>query len=624
MRVLRGLYCLLLLLLLVVASAPALAADTFMGYVSSATTNSIYVVDINGNGVQTTFAGGSVPVGVSLDITGKYLYVVNNAANTVTVYDSSDNVLKYTISLTGYGSGPNDIVFNSLGTKAYISMSGAGKIAVINTATRTPESTISVNASPRNLAYKANTGKLYVQHDNSMYITEIDCVTDTVSGSLNATVNVSDLAACKNSAVLIATCYDDDVVKTFDTGTRALSHSIPVGNGPQAVVVKGDDSAAYVVNKLDNNMMAFSLSSWTVTDTVTVGTWPLDIAINGDNSAVYIINGVSDNISVVSTSTVTLDASIALPDQPIRITIGKVAQEASNLVPMQVTFTVSSGAFRVTDANVSIYDAVTSVFIDSDNTDDAGNTVFWLIPGKRYTVTVSGSDVVSSTQSVQVQPNRDQYTINVQTTGWSWNPFDWFNTNGTGTNGSADARRSITSGYLATTIGTTGHIEVRYNDTTGETSSVAFQLYRRDAANATYVLADSGTVAANDAAYNFTILNSGNNTYRFYANGTNPLFGTVSRVGEHTFYNYNKVDMGWPESFYTYFDLAVFLIIAYISNRRKSVLIAGATFELFISWVFLIIGWMNGFGLMVPILITVFAIVLFAYAIAKWRVSEGY
>jgi hypothetical protein len=291
---------------------------------------------------------------------------------------------------------------------------------------------------------------------------------------------------------------------------------------------------------------------------------------------------------------------------------------------MQITFTVTSGALRVTDANVSVYDATTGVFISSDNTDDAGNTIFWIIPGKRYTVTVTGDDVVRSSQSVQVQPNRDQYTINVETTGMSWNPFDWFKTNGTGTTGSADQHKSITSGYTATTIGTTGYLDVKYNDTTGNTTSITFQLYHRNTTNNTYVLINSSTVAANNASFNFSILNSGNNTYRFYANGTNTFFGNVSRVGEHTFYNTAKLNLGWPQTFYTYFDILCFLLIGYMSAKRKSVMIAGATFLLVLSWVFLIIGWMSGFGLMVPILITVFAILLFAYAVAKWRWESGY
>jgi hypothetical protein len=336
-------------------------------------------------------------------------------------------------------------------------------------------------------------------------------------------------------------------------------------------------------------------------------------------------NFADNNISVISTSTNTVTGNINLSyANPEYAVISKVAAEDSTTAPMQVTFTILSGALIVTEANVSIYDANTGVFINSDNTDDAGNVIFWLIPGKRYTVNVTGDDVIQSSQSVQVQPTKEQYTINVETQGWSWNPFDWFNTNGTGTTGSADQHKSITGGYKATTITTTGYIEAYYNDTTGNTTSITFQLYHRNTTNNTYVLLNTTTIAANNASCNWTILNSGNKTYRFYANGTNPLYGNVSRAGEHTFYNTPKLNLGWPETFYQYFEILCFLLIGYMSAKRKSVMIAGATFLLVLSWVFLIIGWMSGFGLLVPIMITVFAILLFAYAIAKWRQESGY
>jgi hypothetical protein len=72
-----------------------------------------------------------------------------------------------------------------------------------------------------------------------------------------------------------------------------------------------------------------------------------------------------------------------------------------------------------------------------------------------------------------------------------------------------------------------------------------------------------------------------------------------------------------------YFEIMVFLIIWYMSTRRKAVMLAGSTFMLFASWVFLLVGWLNKFSLMVPVGICVFAILVFAYAIAKWRMESG-
>jgi YVTN family beta-propeller protein len=615
------LWPLLTIFILLLLASPAFASDTYMGYVTSRTMDTVMVFDPNTNAITTSISTGSQPRSVYLNPAGTYLYTVTLTGQSLEVYDTSDNKKVYTIALPEKGYM---VTANKLGTKLYVG-SIFTSIYVIDPATKTISKTITLadSSTVRGMTYAD--GKIYAACSGTNKVAVIDTTTDTLTGYITVGAGPGYLSANPTGTIVYVVNSGANTVSVIDTASGTVTATINVGNTPVGLTVNSQGSRVYVVNQVGGSVSVIDTSSNTVTATITVANSPQHAALEPNGQRLYVSNYGSNNMSIIDTSSNTVTGSINCSyNAPDYMFVGKVAATVESS-QMEVTFTITSGGIgRVTDANVSVYDATTGEFMDSDDTDDAGNVIFTLIVGKRYTVTVTGEGVISSSQSVQVQPNKDQYTINVQTTGWSWNPFDWFNTNGTTEQGSPDQRKSITSGYKATTSDTTGYLEVYYNDTTGQTSKIDFQLYYRNTTAGVYDLIDTGTVNSNNGTYNFTILNSGNKSYRFYANGTSTVFGNVSRMGSHTFYNYKPVNLGWPSTFYMYFDILVFLLIAYMSTKRESVMLAGATFELFVSWIFLIFGWMNGFGIIVPIMITVFAIILFVYAIARWRIRSGY
>jgi hypothetical protein len=169
-------------------------------------------------------------------------------------------------------------------------------------------------------------------------------------------------------------------------------------------------------------------------------------------------------------------------------------------------------------------------------------------------------------------------------------------------------------------------MEAQYNDSTGQTIGIVFDLHKYNLTSEQYELIDTASVAANSGSHNFTILNAVNGTYRVYANGTNYLFsqGNISRMGEHYFRPTYGYDMGWPAYLYNFFDILILIIIGLTSVKRHA--LAGAVFMLFMSWVFVLIGWTSNLGvsaLIIPVMLSVFTIIIFLYAAAKWRRETG-
>jgi YVTN family beta-propeller protein len=602
-------------------ATPAMAADAYLGFVSHTGANTVTVFDPNSNAVITTFSTDSSPRSLVVNPGGSYVYVACLFSKTVDVYRTGDYVKTATITMP---TGPYSLGTNADGDKLYVADTTT-KIYVINIATNTIEKTLTSTATGYGQMYLYN-DKMYIVKNTDGKVVVLDTITDTISTYITVGTLPAGIVGNPTVGKIYVANQGATTVSVINPATDTVTATIDVGaNGPIYPSINSEGTRLYVPCYASDVLKIIDTSSNTVIASVNTADQPMGSAVEPNNQYIYVANYVSNNISVISRATTSVVSSINLSySTPDYMGIWKIAGEISSSTPTQTTFTITSGVLKVTEANVSVYDAYTGEFISSDNTDDAGNVIFWLIPGKRYTVTVTGTDIVSSSQSVQVQPNRDLYTINVQTTEQWWNPFKWFNSNGTSTNGSVDVTKSITSGYTHTLIGTTGYIDVLYNDTTGQTTSVNFSLYYRNTTSGKYEFISNKVVAANNASNNFSILNAAGNSYRFYANGTNLLFSNdpIPRVGEYSFPS-APFNLGWPESWYMYFEIMVFLIIGYMSTRRKAVMLAGSTFMLFISWVFLLIGWLNSFSLLVPIMISVFAILVFAYAIAKWRMESG-
>jgi hypothetical protein len=288
---------------------------------------------------------------------------------------------------------------------------------------------------------------------------------------------------------------------------------------------------------------------------------------------------------------------------------------------IQVTFTVTTrGIIYYDNVNVSVYDALTNEFIDSDTTDTAGNVIFTLITGKRYTLNVTGDNIQNLNRDVQVQPSEDQYSIYVTPSDGLWNPFNWFKTNGTSTNGSADVSKSVS---VITAWGDAGagnsFFAAQYNDTTETTTSILFKLYYRNATSQAWDYISSQTVNDHNGIGNFTIASAGGKTYRINVTGTSPVWngGTVSRQAEHTFDGSYSFNMGWPSWAAMYIPLILILCAALMGTRRYE--LATGVFVVVVCWVFSLIGWIDWYGIIVSAVLTVLILV---YAVAKWRTEN--
>ena len=153
-----------------------IVADSFVG---AAITGTVSVVDLPTMTVTNTISTGLHPTGMAFF--GKYLLVANTYSDTISVIDTTKNVVAWTINLglpigipgqgSAYGAAPNSIAVNSKAGVAYVALYNANAVAVVNLsqgATSPVLGMIPVAYAPSSVVLDAANNTLLVANDKGI------------------------------------------------------------------------------------------------------------------------------------------------------------------------------------------------------------------------------------------------------------------------------------------------------------------------------------------------------------------------------------------------------------------------------------------------------------------------
>jgi len=134
------------------------------------------------------------------------------------------------------------------------------------------------------------------------------CYVNYVDYSYNCTFNWTNTTMPQYA---ITANYGSNNVSIVNLSTMAVAATIPVGNGPVAVLISPDQTKAFVANYNSNTISEINLSTNTVIATLVVGTAPDTLALDPSGSYLWVagLNYISEvslsSFTVVSTSSVT-------------------------------------------------------------------------------------------------------------------------------------------------------------------------------------------------------------------------------------------------------------------------------------------------------------------------------
>lgn len=304
-----------------------------------------------------TIGGDISPKSVDASDTGLVFAQNMMYRHTITVYDSSGNLVKTipdTVDMSQFGfsghpgithGAPVEAAFTPDARYAYVSnysMYGVGfgpegtdtctpasaeaagdtdsYVYRVDTSSLMIDQVIGVGLVPKFLAVSPNGQWLVVSNWCSYDVS----IVNTASGAEVARIPVGPyprgIAISPDSSIAyVAIMGSDDVVK-IDLATMSIIGRFYVGSNPRSIVISPDGQSLYVSLNQPGTAVKVDLSNDQVVASVHTGSDERSLAISTDGLSLYVVNYLSDTVTKLRTSDMAILQTISTGVNPVGIT----------------------------------------------------------------------------------------------------------------------------------------------------------------------------------------------------------------------------------------------------------------------------------------------------------------
>ncbi len=292
-------------------------------YVTNRRDNTVSVIDGATNTVIATVGVGSHPTVEDVNPVTNRIYVVNNGNGQGTTMSVIDGNTDTVISTVTVGNYPQAVSVNPATNTIYVSnycgnqfgcnaTPANGTVSVIDGATNTVTSTVTVGVGPSVIFTNPITNKIYVQNscgsdlncdvdgDNSQVVgtvTQIDGAT-LATQTLNVGQGFVALAINLVANTVYGSNNTDNTASVID-GATFTAQTVPVGASPSDVEVDPATNKAYVCNSGDNTVTMID-GATLATTTTAVGNTPVEAWVNQATNHVFVSNLGDATVSVLA------------------------------------------------------------------------------------------------------------------------------------------------------------------------------------------------------------------------------------------------------------------------------------------------------------------------------------
>ncbi|MBP1821149.1 beta-propeller fold lactonase family protein [Mycobacterium sp. OAE908] len=305
--------------------------DTFTVSVSDGQANTTATVPVYVSPLQLGSLGatsvGDQPTSVAIyenptDPTKNRMYVTNQYAKTVSVIDATPGSGTYNqvVGTIKLASTPSDIVINSTGTRAYVTMKGSASVAVINTVTNkvidvnpgtTTVDSIKVGSTPAGIAISPDDSRVYVTNGGGSTVSVIDTALNKEISRITVGSQPSGITVSPDGKKLYVTLRYSDSLAVVDLANNNAKTTVQVGDSPRDVALNPTWTRAYVTN-YDGTVSVVNTTTNKVIATITTGGpkyQSAGVAVSATDGLAYVVNG-NDSLSLIDTKTNTLVRTI--------------------------------------------------------------------------------------------------------------------------------------------------------------------------------------------------------------------------------------------------------------------------------------------------------------------------
>ncbi|PJJ80290.1 MBG domain-containing protein [Mucilaginibacter auburnensis] len=236
-----------------------------------------------------------------------------------------------------YPSGSCGYTWTNSNSGIGLPANGTGDIAsfrAINTGTSSVTATITATPVSAPLAYVANSGS----NDVSVFNT----ATKTIVATIPVGRNPFGAAVSPNGRTVYITNKDDASVTFIDVYTNTAVSTVLVASKPQGIAASPDGNYLYVACGNANSISVIDVSAKTVIANISVGQDPYGVIFNPNGTRAYVTNNKGNSVSVINTVTGNVISTINIGANPA----GLVTSADGNTVYVAMT-----GANKLTIIN---------------------------------------------------------------------------------------------------------------------------------------------------------------------------------------------------------------------------------------------------------------------------------
>jgi len=200
------------------------------------------------------------PYAVAVSADGSRAYVTNEGSGTVSVIDTATNSVVSTITV---GSLPTVLAISPDGSQIYVDNYSSGTVSVIDPTTNTVKATINVGGDPYGVVFSPDGSRAYVANDVGI-VSVINTSTESVIDTINVGEAVGVAISPDGSRLYVSHYKGSNTVSVIDTTTDTVVDSISVGNVPEYMALGAPKPVIFTDNfSPPSTLWSDSVGNWT-------------------------------------------------------------------------------------------------------------------------------------------------------------------------------------------------------------------------------------------------------------------------------------------------------------------------------------------------------------------------
>ncbi|ORJ53140.1 beta-propeller fold lactonase family protein, partial [Geothermobacter hydrogeniphilus] len=239
-----------------------------------------------------------------------FAYIPSSSDNVVTIVDTATNSPVSSLSVGAY---PQGVAVSADGSRVYVSCYEGLSVAVIDGTTRQQIASISLPFRPYGIAVNPDGRHIYVGDGQANGFAVIDAGTHQLTTTLTLPGSSRGIAVAPAGRYVFVAHFANDSISLIDTLTNSHVASIPVGSGPTGIAVSPDGQRVYVANQVDGSMSVIDTSTRSEVARIPLGGSPYGIAVSPEGQQVYLSDLAGDRVLIVDPWQERITATIALP-----------------------------------------------------------------------------------------------------------------------------------------------------------------------------------------------------------------------------------------------------------------------------------------------------------------------